>query len=71
MHGVTMKIIRCIVCSFGCQNKQLQFFCRPLFELTSESVFFEVRTEVFDVDLLFRSAFYSIKSYKAAELGYK
>ena len=40
------------VCSVGCQ-----FFCRPLVELTSDFVFFEV----FDVDLLFRSAFYSVK----------
>jgi len=37
------------VCSVGCQNKQLQFSCRPLVELTAEFVFFEVRTEVFDV----------------------
>jgi hypothetical protein len=48
---------------FSClSEKRLQFFRGPLVELVSEFVFFDVRTEVFDVDLLFKSAFYFIKN---------
>jgi hypothetical protein len=50
------------VCLVVCQNKRLQFFCGPLVDLISEFVFFDVRTEVFDVYLLFKSAFYFIKN---------